>query len=176
MKTRHLSKFLSLVLRHKPEEIGLQLDQQGWASTQELLEKLQQRGLQVDIDKLREVVRTNDKQRFKFSEDESKIRANQGHSIAIDLDLQAQKPPVMLYHGTALRNKTSILEKGLIKGSRQHVHLSNNKETAIKVGQRHGKPIVLVVDTQRMETDGFEFFLSDNGVWLTDHVPPEYIH
>lgn len=176
MKTRHLSKFLSLVLRHKPEEIGLQLDRQGWASTQELLEKLQQRGMQVDIDKLREVVQTNDKQRFKLSEDESQIRANQGHSIAIDLALQPQKPPVVLYHGTALRNKASILEKGLIKGSRQHVHLSNNKETAIKVGQRHGKPIVLVVDTQRMETNGFEFFLSDNGVWLTDHVPPEYIH
>lgn len=176
MKTRHLSKFLSLVLRHKPEEIGLQLDQQGWASTRELLDKLQLRGMNVDMDQLREVVSTNDKQRFKLSEDESQIRANQGHSISIDLDLKPQEPPVVLYHGTAIRNKVSILEKGLIKGSRQHVHLSDHKDTAIKVGQRHGKPIVLVVDTQGMQADGFKFFRSDNGVWLTDHVPPEYIH
>ena len=175
MNKKSLSKFLSLVLRHKPEEIGLELDPQGWASTEELLAKMQARGFSIDLAILQQVVKENDKQRFKLSEDLSRIRANQGHSIHIELGLTPQVPPDVLFHGTAKRNIPSILEKGLLKGARQHVHLSYEKETAIKVGTRHGKPIVFQVDTRKMHQEGHPFFQSENGVWLTDYVAPRFL-
>ena len=175
MNKKNLSKFLSLVLRHKPEELGISLDQQGWADTQELLRLMQERGMKVDFDKLQEMVQENEKQRFKFSEDFSAIRANQGHSIAIELGLAPKEPPTILFHGTAKRNITSILEKGLVKGNRQHVHLSLDKATAVKVGRRHGEPIVLLVEAGKMFVEGLSFYQADNGVWLTEYVDPRYL-
>lgn len=175
MKKKNLSKFLSLILRHKPEELGIKLDREGWASVEEILEKMQARGMQVNLSMIQEVVRENNKQRFKLSQDCTQIRANQGHSIKVDLGFTPIKPPEQLFHGTALRNKESILEKGILKGSRQFVHLSAEKETALNVGKRHGKPILLKINTDQMAKDGIPFYRSENGVWLTEHVLPKYI-
>lgn len=169
------SKFLSLVLRHQPELINLTLDRNGWASVAELLEKVKTQQINLDFDTLKHIVEHNDKTRFAFSPDYTQIRANQGHSITIDLGLTAEIPPNILFHGTALKNVASIKEKGLIKGERHHVHLSTNQETATKVGMRHGKPTVLIIDAASMVKDGILFYLSENGVWLTDHVPTKYI-
>ena len=173
MKTnlKNISKFLSLVLRHKPEKIGLELDQQGWAKTQELLDKIPHLTLKL----LQEVVETNNKKRFAFNEDGSKIRASQGHSITVDLGYPPSEPPALLYHGTATRFVTSIQEKGLLKRNRQHLHLSKDLDTATNVGQRHGKVVILTVDSGKMYKDGYNFFISENGVWLTDHVPVDYL-
>lgn len=176
MKNRKLSKFLSLILRHRPEVIGIALDKEGWASTEELIAKLQEKDKEVDLATIQEVVRSCDKQRFKLSPDNRKIRANQGHSVAIELGLPAITPPLFLYHGTAIKNKASILKVGLNKRKRQHVHLSADKETAIKVGKRHGKPFVFVIDTGKMHKAGIPFYQAENGVWLTDHVAPEFIY
>jgi len=169
------SKFISLVLRHKPQSIGLVLDEGGWASVDALLAGMRAKGLSVDRETLERVVAENDKQRFAFNADHSKIRANQGHSIAVDLGLQPRTPPDLLYHGTAVKNLSSILAQGLIKGNRQAVHLSIDIDTAVKVGSRHGKPVVLVIEAARMSADGFVFTCSENGVWMVDHVPPEYL-
>ena len=176
MKDRKLSKFLSLILRHRPEVIGIKLDKEGWASTQELIAKLTEQGRDVDLATIQEVVRNCEKQRFKLSPDNHKIRASQGHSVSIELGLPAITPPLFLYHGTAIKNKDSILQAGLNKGNRQHVHLSADKATAIKVGQRHGKPLVLVIDTGKMHKAGIPFYQADNGVWLTDYVAPKFIY
>ena len=170
-----VSKFLSLVLRHKPETINLELDENGWADTQVLLTKINVNGIRLTLEGLKEIVETNDKKRFAFTSDLSKIRANQGHSIGVDLKLEEQAPPDMLYHGTADKNLESIKEKGLLKGQRHHVHLSENKSTAIQVGQRYGKPIVLTIRAGEMNQKGKKFLLSSNGVWLTDFVSSEYI-
>lgn len=170
-----LSKFLSLVLRHKPETIGLALDENGWADVSELLEKFNSSGTAITFDELKVIVDENTKKRFAFNDDFSKIRANQGHSIEVDLKLQAQTPPAILYHGTAVQNLESIKEKGLLKGERQHVHLSDNIATATQVGSRHGKPVVLEIDTAAMLADGHVFYLAENNVWLTDFVPAKYI-
>ena len=175
MIDRKISKFLSLILRHKPEKLGITLDKNGWASIQEIIEKMNRNGKQIDMDLIRHIVATNNKKRFKLSDDETMIRANQGHSIQVELDLQKKTPPPTLFHGTATRFYDSIKEKGLIKGSRLYVHLSGDKDTAIKVGKRHGKVVVLNIKAQEMHEKGFDFFLSENGVWLTDHVPVEYI-
>ncbi len=173
---KKISKFLSLVLRHKPETIHLNLDENGWAYVDELITKSRRDSYQgFTFEELDEIVGTNDKQRFIFNEDKTKIRANQGHSVAIDLALQPQQPPEFLYHGTAEVNVPSILENGIEKRSRQHVHLSQDTETATKVGMRHGKPVILTVLTGKMHEDGMLFYLSDNKVWLTDFVGPEYI-
>lgn len=169
------SKFLSLVLRHQPELIHLTLDENGWANVAELLEKVKTKQIELDFAKLQYIVEHNDKNRFAFSPDYIKIRANQGHSIAIDLALVPKTPPTILFHGTALQNIVSIKEKGLVKGKRNHVHLSTNQETAIKVGMRHGKPVILGVDAEKMCADGILFYQSANGVWLTDNVPVKYI-
>lgn len=169
------SKFLSLILRHDPGKIGLELDAGGWANINELLDKLAERGRPLTRQELEHVVATNNKQRFAISEDGAKIRASQGHSIDIDLGLDPKVPPDMLYHGTATRNESSIRGAGLIKQSRQHVHLSEDTETATKVAIRHGKPLILRVDARQMHADGFAFFQSENGVWLTDHVPAKYL-
>jgi len=174
-RTIRASKFLSLVLRHQPETIGLQLDSQGWASVSDLLRALSSSHLPLSLAELQEVVRSNDKQRFSFSEDGSRIRASQGHSLAIDLGYERALPPPALFHGTAERFLESIREQGLVKGQRHHVHLSADSETAMNVGQRYGKPVVLKIASERMNRDGHLFFRSANGVWLTEHVPVEYL-
>jgi putative RNA 2'-phosphotransferase len=169
------SKFLSLVLRHKPEEIGLLLDENGWASVDELIQKINAKGNNIDIDFLNEIVDTNDKKRFAFNDDKTKIRASQGHSIEIDLDVKPSIPPNVLYHGTATRFVESILKEGLSKQQRQHVHLSEKLETATAVGARHGKPVILIVNAKQMQEDGLLFYQSENNVWLTDNVEVKYI-
>lgn len=169
------SKFLSLILRHSPETIGLALDANGWVSVEELLTKTAKAKQSISFDELKEVVETNDKKRFAFSEDLSLIRANQGHSVTVDLKLDQKAPPGLLYHGTAIKNLESIKKKGLIKGERHHVHLSADKETAIKVGGRHGKPVVLSIAAMNMYQSGITFYQSENGVWLTDAVAVQFI-
>lgn len=172
---KKISKFLSLILRHQPETIHLKLDENGWADVDELMAKSAKKNIYFTSEELDEVVETNNKQRFAFNEDKTKIRANQGHSIDVDLALTPQQPPEYLYHGTAEINIPSILEKGIEKRSRQHVHLSSDKETATKVGMRHGKPVILTIRTGLMFREGIEFYLSENGVWLTDFVDAKYI-
>lgn len=167
------SKFLSLVLRHKPETIGVTLDEEGWIRVDELLEACQRNGRTITVEELATVVETNDKKRFVMRE--GRIRANQGHSIEVNLRLESCEPPALLYHGTSLRFMDSIRDKGLLKMNRQHVHLSADTDTALNVGARHGKPIVLLVHAARMHVAGHEFFLSENGVWLTRHVPQSYL-
>lgn len=174
-KIKQASKFMSLVLRHKPEQIGLELDENGWANVPELIKKMNAALISVDFEMMKMIVATNDKKRFAFNEDETKIRASQGHSITVDVELKAALPPGILYHGTATRFAESIMKAGLSKQQRQHVHLSSLKETAVNVGSRHGKPMVLEVDAKGMAEAGFVFYLSENGVWLTDHVPVAYL-
>lgn len=169
------SKLLSYVLRHRPDSIGLPLDAQGWADVDTLLERLRADGQAIDRALLERVVRENDKQRFAFSPDGSRIRASQGHSVEVDLALQPQTPPAVLYHGTASRFLKSILAEGLRAGARHHVHLSSEVQTALSVGMRYGFPVVLRVDAARMGLDGALFYQSDNGVWLTDAVAPRYL-
>lgn len=167
------SKKLSKILRHNPDLIGLELDKNGWARVDELLEKFGTPPLSMEI--LKQVVATNDKKRFSFNDDLTMIRANQGHSVDIDLALEYQTPPDILFHGTAFKSLQSIRNQGLIKGSRQHVHLSSDEMTARKVGSRHGSPVVLKVKTGEMCEAGFTFFKSENGVWLTEHVPARFL-
>lgn len=170
-----ISKFLSLVLRHKPETIDLELDENGWADTNFLIHGMLKANYSIDIKNLKDIVKSSDKQRFKFNDDFSKIRANQGHSINVDLKLEQKLPPEILFHGTATRNIDSIKQNGLLKQNRHHVHLSSDTETAEKVGMRYGKPIVLKIEAGKMSADGFEFYLSENGVWLTEKVDTKYI-
>jgi putative RNA 2'-phosphotransferase len=172
---KHLSKFISLVLRHKPEEIGLELDANGWADTKELIRRINEKGEGLTLEILKEIVETNDKKRFAFNEDHSMIRASQGHSIDIELGLEPVQPPEKLYHGTAEKNLASIMKTGIASQSRQHVHLSATTDMARQVGTRHGKPVVLTIDTAAMYKDGHVFFLSANKVWLTHSVPLKYI-
>lgn len=169
------SKFLSLVLRHHPETIKIVLDSQGWVAVDELLEKLALHGKRVNRELLNRVVLENDKQRFAFSDDGRRIRASQGHSLKVDLGLPPASPPEFLFHGTPLQFIEPIRQQGLLKGQRQHVHLSADIATATKVGARRGKPIILHVKSGEMCRAGFTFFLSANGVWLTDNVPPQYL-
>ncbi|MEA3207406.1 MAG: putative 2-phosphotransferase [Chthoniobacter sp.] len=169
------SKFLSLVLRHEPQRIGLELDLNGWAEVEALLAACRQHGTPIERAELEEVVATNEKKRFAFSGDGRKIRASQGHSIEVSLGYASQVPPQRLFHGTATRFLASIRAEGLRKGERHHVHLSADEETAREVGQRHGRPAVLVVKAEAMLALGSSFFLSENGVWLTDHVPVEFL-
>jgi len=170
-----ISKFISLVLRHNPGRIGLKLDANGWAEVDELLLKAGQSGLRIERQTLEQVVAGNNKQRFAFSPDGTKIRASQGHSIPVDLELQPVPPPEVLYHGSARQAEQSILEKGLLPGKRNHVHLSADLQTALTVGRRHGKPVVFLVRAGKMEADGHAFYLSANGVWLTERVPVQYL-
>ncbi|MES2545307.1 MAG: RNA 2'-phosphotransferase [Bacteroidota bacterium] len=172
---KNISKFLSLILRHAPETIQLELDKNGWANVNDLIVKSDQHGKTFDFELLEEIVETNDKKRFAFNEDLTKIRANQGHSINVELNLNEVEPSNFLYHGTVQKFIDSIKEKGLQKMNRQHVHLSKNEETAIKVALRRGKPIVLKVDAQKMHNEGFKFYLSENNVWLIDEVPVKFI-
>lgn len=170
-----LSKFLSLVLRHQPERIGLELDPHGWVEMNELIAKAAGHGVAYTPELIRGLVRESDKQRFALSEDGTRIRANQGHSVEVDLGYAAAEPPNVLFHGTAERNLSSIMEQGLLKGARHHVHLSTERDTALNVGQRHGRPVVLLVESGIMRVAGHLFFRSANGVWLTEHVPARYL-
>jgi putative RNA 2'-phosphotransferase len=167
-----ISKKLSYILRHAPESVGLILDEQGWASVNDLMTKL---GDPLSIEDLEEVVETNDKKRFAFNDDFTKIRASQGHSIEIDLAYEPTTPPEFLYHGTATRFIQSIENQGLMKGSRHHVHLSLDELTARKVGARHGSPIILTIKSIEMFEAGYVFYVSENDVWLTDNVPVKFI-
>ncbi len=171
----NISKFLSLVLRHQPETIGIQLDNNGWTDVNELIEKANNYGIKFDRETLNHIVATNSKKRFAFNDTLDKIRASQGHSVEIELGYTTQKPPEILFHGTAEKFVQSILDTGLEKRNRQHVHLSSDLETAIKVGQRHGKPFIFNVLAEQMYNDNFQFYISDNGVWLTDNVPTKYL-
>jgi putative RNA 2'-phosphotransferase len=170
-----LSKFLSLVLRHKPDAIGLALDSQGWANIEELIDKANAAGTKFDRTELVHVVATSDKKRFSISADGLRIRAAQGHSVSVELGLLPKQPPAVLYHGTATRFVEAILEQGLRPQARQRVHLSLDEETARRVGARHGKPHIFKVDALSMHASGIKFYLADNGVWLTDQVPPEFL-
>ena len=169
--TKH-SKFLSLVLRHRPEKISLSLDENGWAKVEDLLEKLP---FHLNFDTLKHIVDTSDKKRFAFSDDFKMIRANQGHSVQVDLQLIAIRPPEILYHGTPAQNIPSIKGQGLHKAKRHHVHLSADVETAARVGNRRGEAVVLRIKAGEMERAGYKFYISNNKVWLTEAVPPEYI-
>ncbi len=167
---KSVSKKLSYILRHHPDSVGLVLDENGWVNVEALL-----RAVQIDRTVLETVVAENDKKRFAFNDDKTMIRASQGHSIKIDLGYKPSVPPEILYHGTASANLKSIQNQGLIKGSRHHVHLSVDTETARNVGMRHGFPAILTVLASKMVADGYEFYISENGVWLTEQVPPRYL-
>lgn len=175
MNLTKVSKFISLVLRHKPEEAGIGLDKYGWADTELLVDRLAARYPGFTFAMLEEIVRTDEKQRYSFTEDRTQIRANQGHSIPVDLGLKPVEPPEYLYHGTAMKYKDAIMKEGLIPKSRQYVHLSADYETAINVGKRHGEPVEFGILSGEMHKAGFVFYLSENGVWLTERVPPEYL-
>ncbi|RCW20024.1 putative RNA 2'-phosphotransferase [Ciceribacter lividus] len=169
------SKFLSYVLRHAPESIGLDLDGEGWTDIDTLVRKANAAGQAIDQEMLLRTVRESEKKRFTLSEDGTRIRAAQGHSIKVNLGHAPSQPPAQLFHGTATRFLDAILAEGLRPGSRQHVHLSADQETATQVGARYGKPVVLSVNANRMVEGGHTFFQAENGVWLTDHVPAIFL-
>ncbi len=170
-----LSVFISLVLRHKPEAAFIELDPHGWADVQQLILGVNKTGRKMNMQDLEHIVATSNKQRYSFNEDKTKIRANQGHSVSVDVELEKREPPALLYHGTASRFLEQILKEGIKPMTRLYVHLSSDRETAVNVGSRHGEPAVLSVDTRKMHEDGYSFFLSKNGVWLTKIVPNSYI-
>ena len=175
MNLTSISKFLTLVLRHKPEEIGLTLDEHGWASIPELIEKLNKHKCPITLQLLEQIVREDNKKRYAFNDNKTRIRANQGHSLHVDLELKEATPPDILFHGTSTPFIPSIFADGLKKMSRQHVHLSADQKTALTVACRRKDPIVLSIDTKAMVQDGFKFFISENTVWLIDTVPAKYI-
>ncbi len=169
------SKFLSYVLRHKPEAIGLILDSEGWAEISQLIRLANAHGTKLTLELLHEVIATSDKKRFALSSDGSRIRASQGHSLQVNLNLQPQIPPQILFHGTATRFEASIRKQGLVAGSRQYVHLSIDRSTALQVCKRYGKPLLPEVEALAMSRNGHEFFMSANGIWLTRTVPTVYL-
>lgn len=175
MNYSRIGKYICLILRHKPEIIGIELDKNGWANIDELINGVKKKYPDFNMEKLEYIVNTDNKQRYSLSDDKSKIRARQGHSIDVDVELKELTPPELLYHGTAERFLESIMKEGLVPKSRLYVHLSKDVETAEKVGKRHGKPAVLKIETGKMAEDGFKFYLSENGVWLTKAVPPKYL-
>jgi len=174
MSLKETSKYMSLILRHKPDAIGIRLDEHGWASVDELIAGIA-RDNEFNMEILEEIVRTDEKQRYSFNEDKTLIRANQGHSIPVDVELEEKEPPEILYHGTGEKYVSSIDAQGLISKSRLYVHLSKDDETAVKVGSRHGKPVIYIVKAKQMYDDGYKFFISANGVWLTKEVPVKYL-
>ena len=170
MNLTETSKFISVILRHKPETIGIALDEHGWANVDELLN-----GTKIDMATLEQIVNTDNKQRYSFNENKTLIRANQGHSIPVDVELEETQPPEVLWHGTAKKYEYSIYNSGLIPKSRLYVHLSSDEENAVNVGARHGEVLLFRVDAKALYQDGYKFYLSKNGVWLTKHVPREYL-
>lgn len=180
MDNKRNSKFLSLILRHKPETIGLKLDKNGWVTIGRLLDQMEVHDNMMDYEELMDIVENNDKKRFEIKGDDTNgynnfIRAAQGHSVKVDLQMKATRPPMKLYHGTVDKFLGSIMKEGLTKRNRHAVHLSDNLKTATNVGSRRGDPIILVINSAHMYTDGIKFYKSTNGVWLTDSVDPKYI-
>ena len=177
MGMKSTSKFISMILRHKPESIGITLDEHGWADVQELIAGINaaDKNARLDMEMLEEIVRTDEKQRYSFNEEHTLIRANQGHSIPVDVELEEVAPPAVLWHGTGEKYVESIDRQGLIPKGRLYVHLSSDQETARKVGARHGKPVLYRIDTAAMAADGYHFYLSVNKVWLTKEVPVKYL-
>lgn len=170
-----LSKVISRALRHRPESIGIKLDRHGWCDVHALVYALTSHGTPITREQLDVIVRCNDKARFALSEDGARIRAHQGHSVGVDLQLRPKTPPPVLYHGTVAEHLEAIRRAGLLPMKRHHVHLSQDPATAADVGRRHGKPVILAVDAYRMHREGHRFFLSGNGVWLVEKVPPQYL-
>lgn len=173
MDLKKISKYLSFILRHEPESISLQLNAEGWADIEELVTRTKKFKLTKEL--IKTVVESNDKQRFAISGDCQRIKANQGHSIKVDLELEASTPPDILLHGTAERFVEAIFKQGLVKQQRHHVHLSETQHVALSVGARYGKPVLLKVDAKQMHLDGYEFFKTANNVWLVDCVPVKYL-
>jgi putative RNA 2'-phosphotransferase len=174
--TKELSKFMSLVLRHEPDRIGIVLDPAGWTALDVFIAKLRKAGHKIELSDIERVVAENDKKRFTISVDGRRIRAAQGHSVPVDLGLEPSTPPDVLFHGTASASLDSIFATGLNSGSRRQVHLSSDEATALKVGGRHGKPVVLRVDCRKMIEEGYKFYRADNGVWLVDAVPSPFFN
>lgn len=174
MNLTKVSRYISLILRHKPEEAGISLDEHGWANVEELIKGISKE-YPINFDVLEEIVRTDDKQRYSFNEDRTLIRANQGHSIPVDVELEEVEPPKYLYHGTGVKYMDSIWKDGLIPKSRLYVHLSSDIPTAMDVGKRHGKPVIYRVRAKAMHDQGFKFYKSKNGVWLIKGVPTEFL-
>lgn len=175
MDLNNISKYISLILRHKPEVIGIKLDEHGWANVTELIDGIKKDNPEFDMATLEEIVSTDSKGRYSFNDDKTLIRANQGHSIPVDIELEEKQPPEFLYHGTGEKYVTSIDKIGLIPKSRLYVHLSKDVETSEQVGKRHGKEVVYQVNAGQMCRDGYKFFLSANNVWLTKEVPVKYL-
>jgi putative RNA 2'-phosphotransferase len=174
-ETIKTSKFLSLVLRHEPEQVGLKLDSAGWVRVNELLQAVNRHGVPLTLEHLQHIVATSDKKRFAFSHDGERIRASQGHSVDVNLQYVPQTPPELLYHGTAARFLDAIRQQGLLRMERHHVHLSAEMKVTLQVGARRGKPVLLTIRAGEMHRAGNVFYLSANGVWLVDHVPPQFI-
>ena len=174
MSINELSKYVSLILRHKPETIGITLDEHGWANVDELIAGIAKTH-EISMGILEDIVRTDNKQRYSFNEDRTRIRANHGHSIPVDVELEEKEPPELLWHGTGEKYVDSIDKQGLISKSRLYVHLSKDEETAISVGKRHGVPVLYQVKARQMYNDGYKFYFSVNGVWLTVEVPTKYL-
>ena len=175
-KRKNTSKFISLILRHRPEIIGITLDEHGWAEVDALVDGINRSDPHaLDMEGLEEIVRTDEKQRYSFNEDHTLIRANQGHSVPVDVELEERIPPDILWHGTGEKYTASIDRQGLLPKSRLYVHLSSDPETARTVGSRHGKPVLYKIDCRAMAEDGYRFFLSANHIWLTEEVPVRYL-
>ena len=174
MSLKEVSKYMSLILRHKPDVVGITLDEHGWANVDELIAGIAKDN-EFNMEILEEIVCTDEKQRYSFNEDKTLIRANQGHSIPVDVELEELVPPEILWHGTGEKYVSSIDKQGLIPKSRLYVHLSKDEETAINVGARHGKPVIYLVSAKKMYEDGHKFYRSVNGVWLTKSVPLQYL-
>ena len=175
MDLNNISKYMSLILRHKPDVIGIELDEHGWANVNDLISGIEKDNHGFNFELLEEIVRSDSKQRYSFNDDKSFIRANQGHSINVDVELKEKEPPEYLYHGTGEKYVKSINQDGLIPKSRLYVHLSKDIKTAENVGKRHGKEVVYRINSGQMYRDGYKFYLSENGVWLTKEVPIKYL-
>lgn len=175
MNLTNLSRYMSLILRHKPEVIEITLDEHGWANVNDLIYGIRKNNPGFNIDILEQIVRTDSKQRYSFNDDKSLIRANQGHSVNVDVELKEKEPPEYLYHGTGEKYVKSINQDGLIPKSRLYVHLSKDIKTAENVGKRHGKEVIYRINSGQMYRDGYKFYLSENGIWLTKEVPIKYL-
>lgn len=175
MDLNNISKYMSLILRHKPDVIGIELDEHGWANVNDLISGIEKDNHGFNFELLEEIVRSDSKQRYSFNDDKSFIRANQGHSINVDVELKEKEPPEYLYHGTGEKYVKSINQDGLIPKSRLYVHLSKDIKTAENVGKRHGKEIIYRINSGRMYRNGYKFYLSENGIWLTKEAPVKYL-
>lgn len=169
------SRYLAYILRHNPLSIALELDEHGWADVEQLLTKMRQCGKSITLTELKEIVQTDEKERYSFSDDEKKIRANYGHSVQVDLELKPTVPPDILYHGTCKERVDSIKKAGLNKGSRLYVHLTSSEFSATKLSELNENPYVFKIDAKAMYNDGYKIFHSKRTVWLTEYVPPKYL-